>query len=78
MELQKKMKKKKLIRWLNDLGNPFQNIGLDDDGMTSINWGVYGLPETFFINQEGMIIHKHIGPIMKKDLEYIYKLINDF
>ncbi len=74
----KKDEKKKLIRWLNDLGNPFQNIGLDDDGMTSINWGVYGLPETFFINQEGMIIHKHIGPIMKKDLEYIYKLINDF
>ncbi len=74
----KKDEKKKLIKWLDDLGNPFQNIGLDNDGMTSINWGVYGLPETFFINKEGMIIYKHIGPIMKKDLEYIHKLINDF
>ena len=66
-----------LTKWLDDLGNPFVKIGLDKNGMTSIDWGVYGLPETFLIDHKGMIIHKHVGPIMKKDLEYINKLITN-
>ena len=47
-------------------GNPFNKLGLDNDGSTSIQWGVYGLPETFLINENGEIIYKHIGPIMKR------------
>ena len=73
----KKDETKNLLRWLDALGNPFQKIGLDKNGLTSISWGVYGLPETFFINGKGIIIYKHIGPIMKKDLEYIKNLIYD-
>ena len=52
-------------------GNPFEKIGLDNDGISSIEWGVYGLPETFLINKDNKIIYKHIGPIMKNDLEKI-------
>ena len=73
----KKDEIRNLTKWLDDLGNPFVKIGLDKNGMTSIDWGVYGLPETFLIDHKGMIIHKHVGPIMKKDLEYINKLITN-
>ena len=56
-------------KWLKTNGNPFTKIGLDDDGISSIEWGVYGLPETFLIDKKGSIIYRHVGPIMSKDLE---------
>ena len=62
---------KNITKWLKSYGNPFDKIGLDNDGISSIEWGVYGLPETFLINKDNKILYKHIGPIMKNDLEKI-------
>ena len=66
-----KDKKEDMIKFLKNYGNPFDKIGLDNDGISSIEWGVYGLPETFLINKDNKILYKHIGPIMKNDLEKI-------
>jgi cytochrome c biogenesis protein CcmG/thiol:disulfide interchange protein DsbE len=50
-------------RFLGDLGNPFQAIGVDPAGRTAIDWGVYGVPETFVIGKDGKIAYKHVGPL---------------
>jgi cytochrome c biogenesis protein CcmG, thiol:disulfide interchange protein DsbE len=49
--------------WLHQFGNPYRAIGFDHDGKVAINLGVYGTPETFIIDQHGIIRYKHIGPI---------------
>lgn len=49
--------------WLKKLGNPYQAIAVDYDGRTAIDWGVYGAPETFLVDQQGIIRHKVIGPL---------------
>lgn len=53
--------------WLDRLGNPYQTIAVDYDGRISIDWGVYGAPETFLIDKQGIIRHKVIGPLSDKD-----------
>lgn len=58
-------------RFLGAFGNPFKIIGLDTQGRTAIEWGVYGPPETFLLNREGKVIYKYIGPIMADSLEKI-------
>ena len=58
--------------WLKDLGNPYSDVPLDKNGRIAIDWGVYGIPETFVINSDGIIKYRHVGPITKK----IYKKIN--
>jgi cytochrome c biogenesis protein CcmG/thiol:disulfide interchange protein DsbE len=50
-------------QWLNRLGNPYVANAFDSDGRVGIDWGVYGAPETFIIDREGIIRHKHIGPL---------------
>ncbi|MER9657457.1 DsbE family thiol:disulfide interchange protein [Mesorhizobium sp. M0152] len=50
-------------RFLGDLGNPFQAIGVDEAGRVAIDWGVYGVPETFVIGKDGKIAYKHVGPL---------------
>jgi len=50
-------------RWLAQLGNPYVANAFDSDGRVGIDWGVYGAPETFIIDREGIIRHKHIGPL---------------
>jgi len=55
--------------FLRDLGNPYDAIGADANGRVSIDWGVYGVPETFVVNAEGIIIFKHVGPLDAADLE---------
>ena len=64
--------KKAAINWLNKLGNPYSNIPIDKDGRVAIEGGVYGIPETFVINSNGIIKYRHIGAITEK----IYKKIN--
>lgn len=49
--------------FLAELGNPYVAIGADRTGRTAIDWGVYGVPETFVVDGEGIIRYKHIGPI---------------
>ncbi len=51
------------IQFLTELGNPFDRIGADRNGRVSIDWGVYGVPETFVINAKGIITYKQIGPL---------------
>ena len=50
-------------RFLGELGNPYRAIGIDDAGRTAINWGVYGVPETFLVGKDGKIVYKHVGPL---------------
>ena len=56
-------------KWLDDLGDPYPRTGADLDGRVGIEWGVYGVPETFVISKDGVIAYKHIGPVSAKDLE---------
>jgi len=63
---------KKTINWLNDLGNPYSNVILDQNGKIAIDWGVYGIPETFVVNSKGFIKYRQAGPITKE----IYNKIN--
>jgi cytochrome c biogenesis protein CcmG/thiol:disulfide interchange protein DsbE len=49
-------------RFLGNLGNPYDRIGADPDGRSSIDWGVYGVPETFIV-KDGVIVYKFIGPL---------------
>lgn len=53
-------------QWLAKLGNPYERIAVDYDGRVGIDWGVYGAPETFLIDQQGIIRHKVIGPLSDK------------
>lgn len=50
-------------RFLGRYGNPYARVGADRTGRTAIDWGVYGVPETFIVNGRGEIIHKHVGPL---------------
>ena len=63
---------KKTIQWLKNLGNPYSNVPIDKYGRIAIDWGVYGIPETFIISSKGIIKYRHVGPVTKK----IYKKIN--
>ncbi|HRP78530.1 MAG TPA: DsbE family thiol:disulfide interchange protein [Aquamicrobium sp.] len=49
-------------RFLADLGNPYGALGTDETGRAAIDWGVYGIPETFLIGKDGNIAWKHVGP----------------
>src|SRR6266571_3384800 len=56
-------------RWLNSMGDPYMRTGADRDGRVAIDWGVYGVPETFVVSRDGRIAYKQIGPLTAKDLE---------
>jgi len=60
------------LRFLADLGNPYRAVGADKDGRVSLDWGVYGYPETFVIDQQGRIRYRHVGPIMPEHVERIF------
>lgn len=55
--------------FLTELGNPFTGVRVDDTGRNAIDWGVSGVPETFFINQKGEVIKRHFGPITDEHLQ---------
>ncbi len=55
-------------RFLGALGNPFSAVGADPDGRVTIDWGGYGVPETFIVDGNGVIRHKHVGPLSADDL----------
>ena len=57
------------VRWLKELGDPYQAIGADRDGRVGIEWGVYGVPETFVIDAAGRIRHKLVGPMTAEAFE---------
>ncbi|MCB2052950.1 MAG: DsbE family thiol:disulfide interchange protein [Geminicoccaceae bacterium] len=57
------------VGWLERLGDPYARIGADENGRAGIEWGVYGVPETFIVDQKGTIVFKQVGPIQERDLE---------
>lgn len=56
-------------RFLGRYGNPFAAVGTDSNGRGAIEWGVYGMPETFVLNGKGEIVFKHVGPISPTSIE---------
>ena len=57
--------------WLEQFGNPYATSVIDLDGRVGIDWGVYGVPETFVIGADGTIKYKHIGPVTDESLNKI-------
>ena len=60
-------------RFLGELGNPYAAIGVDERGRAAIDWGVYGIPETFLIGPDGIIRYKFIGPLSEEALVSVLK-----
>ena len=56
-------------KWLNELGDPYTRTGADINGRVGIDWGVYGVPETFVIDRDGRIAYKHIGALTRDVLQ---------
>jgi cytochrome c biogenesis protein CcmG/thiol:disulfide interchange protein DsbE len=64
-----KDKPKDALTWLARNGNPYAAIGADQDGRVSIDWGVYGVPESYLIDRQGRIRFKHVGPLTPQVVE---------
>ncbi len=63
-----KDKPENAVGFLEDLGNPYGAIGADLNGRAAIEWGVYGVPETFLIGRDGIIAYKHVGPFSEETI----------
>ena len=68
---------KKTVKWLKDLGNPYSDVLIDKNGRIAIDWGVYGIPETFIVNSKGIIKYRHVGPITNEIYMKINLIINE-
>lgn len=55
--------------WLDELGDPYTRTGADRNGRIGIDWGVYGVPETFVVGPDGRIAYKHVGPVTEQALK---------
>jgi cytochrome c biogenesis protein CcmG/thiol:disulfide interchange protein DsbE len=53
-------------RFLGSFGNPYRAVGVDSAGRAAIDWGVYGVPETFLVGKDGKILFKHVGPLTEQ------------
>jgi cytochrome c biogenesis protein CcmG/thiol:disulfide interchange protein DsbE len=75
-----KDKREDALRWLGQLGNPYTDILVDPKGQIGIDFGVYGVPETFIIDRAGVIRYKQIGPItpevLREKIEPLLKELN--
>ena len=60
-------------RFIGRYGNPYAAVGADGQGRASIDWGVYGVPETFVVGRDGRIAYKLVGPITEANLEAVLK-----
>jgi cytochrome c biogenesis protein CcmG/thiol:disulfide interchange protein DsbE len=60
-------------RFLGRYGNPFGIVGVDGNGRASIEWGVYGVPETFVVGREGTIVYKMVGPVTPENIDSVLK-----
>lgn len=64
--------------WLNQFGNPYALIIQDEDGKAALDWGIYGAPETFVIDAQGIVRFKHVGPITSEIVQQkILPLLKD-
>lgn len=65
--------------WLDELGDPYARIGADINGRAGIEWGVYGVPETYVIAPDGTIAYRHVGPITRAILrETLLPIVRDY
>ena len=64
-------------RFLAELGDPYEKIGTDRDGRVGIEWGVYGVPETFVVDAKGIIRHKHVGLLQARDVDELMTIIEN-
>ena len=69
--------KKNALNFLKLYGNPFDQIFIDKQGTISINFGAYGVPETFLINEENKVLKKYIGPLNDEDVYEIKNITNN-
>ena len=72
-----KDKKKNALNFLKLYGDPFDQIFIDNQGMISINFGAYGVPETFLVNEDNKVLKKYIGPLNDEDVYEIKKITNN-
>ena len=72
-----KDKKKNALNFLKLYGDPFDQIFIDKQGTISINFGAYGVPETFLINDDNKVLKKYIGPLNDEDIYEIKKIISN-
>lgn len=61
------------LKFLDDLGNPYVGMGADENGRMALNWGLYGVPETYIIDGEGVIVKRFAGPITARILEKVIR-----
>jgi cytochrome c biogenesis protein CcmG/thiol:disulfide interchange protein DsbE len=61
-------------RFLGRYGNPFGIVGVDGNGRAAIEWGVYGVPETFVVGREGTILYKMVGPVTPDNIDSVLKV----
>ena len=71
-----KDKKINASKFLNELGNPYYYMAKDIKGKQSVNFGIYGIPESILINNETIVLKKFIGPLNEQNLNDIKKIIN--
>lgn len=71
--INQKDKPENATAFLRELGNPYDAVGSDADGRVSIDWGIYGVPETFVVNAKGIITYKYIGPMDENAIETALK-----
>jgi len=61
-------------RFLSRYGNPYGMVGVDGNGRAAIEWGVYGVPETFIVGREGTIVYKMVGPVTPENVGTVLKV----
>ena len=71
-----KDKKINASKFLNELGNPYYYMAKDTAGKQSVNFGIYGIPESILINNESIVLKKFVGPLNEKNLDDIKEIIN--
>ena len=72
-----KDKKINALKFLKDLGDPYEYLTRDSNGKQSVNFGIYGIPESILIDNKLTIIKKFVGPLTKQDLNNIIDIINN-
>ena len=72
-----KDRSEKTLEWLKKLGNPYSSVAEDKNGRIAIDWGVYGIPETFIVGPKKKILYRHVGPVNNKAYKKISSLINE-
>lgn len=58
-------------RFLGDVGNPYKSVGVDETGRTAIDWGVYGVPETYVVDRTGVVRYRHVGPLTPESVKSV-------